>query len=121
MALVLESSESLSWIETSSELISFVLVEASTYGPPYKKDQKIVSGINSFIASHGRDIPVNLFEGSDHLVHATVRSGFSIFKCRNITSGYDEKSYFCMKKKLKLRFHFKYFDLCNNFFVLSLT
>ena len=73
MALVLESSESLSWIETSSELISFVLVEASTYGPPYKKDQKIVSGINSFIASHGRDIPVNLFEGSDHLVHATVR------------------------------------------------
>ena len=73
MALVLDSSETFDWIETSSELISFVIAEASTYGPAYKKDQKIVSGINSFIASKGKNIPVNLFEGSDHLIHATVR------------------------------------------------
>jgi hypothetical protein len=62
------------WLTTSAELISLVLVESATYGPPFKRDQKIVSGINRFIASQGADLPVNLFEGSDHLVHATVRA-----------------------------------------------
>ena len=58
----------------SAELISQAFVECSTYGPPYKRDQRVVSGINSFIAKKGADLPVNLLEGSDHLVHATVRS-----------------------------------------------
>ena len=51
-----------------------VLDETSVYGPNFRKDQKIVSGINSYIASKKLDLPVNLFEGSDHLIHATVRS-----------------------------------------------
>ena len=77
MALMVESEnfeEESTWITSSSDLLAFTLVEASLYGPTYKKDQKIVSGINSFIASFGEDMPVNLFEGSDHLVHATVRT-----------------------------------------------
>jgi len=35
------------WIQNSSELLAKVLVETSTYGPTYKRDQKIVSAINS--------------------------------------------------------------------------
>ncbi len=27
------------WIRSSSSLMAFILVEASVYGPPYKKDQ----------------------------------------------------------------------------------
>jgi hypothetical protein len=77
MVLKVESEnfdEKSTWITSSSDLLAFTLVEASLYGPTYKKDQKIVCGINSFIASFGEDLPVNLFEGSDHLVHATVRT-----------------------------------------------
>ena len=72
--LVADCEDQQPWMLASAELISQAFVECSTYGPPYKRDQRVVSGINSFIAKKGADLPVNLLEGSDHLVHATVRS-----------------------------------------------
>jgi hypothetical protein len=40
MATMIDSETSdLAWIKSSSSLTAFILVEASVYGPPYKKDQ----------------------------------------------------------------------------------
>ena len=55
------------------ELLGPVLARALTYGPVYRKDQRLVTETNEAVFGLGENCEANFVEGSDHLMDSAVR------------------------------------------------
>ena len=73
MVEVLEFTQTVSPHSGLGELLVPVLGRALTYGPVYRKDQKLVTETNEAVFALGETCEANFVEGSDHLMDAAVR------------------------------------------------
>ncbi len=81
MGDMIDSEKSnMAWIRSSSSLMAFILVEASVYGPPYKKDQVTFCHIcyTVIIGYNEQDRP-NLFDLTGVCHNVDLRSEMLIW------------------------------------------
>jgi len=59
--------------ESTCELVMSLLVRCATFGPTFRRDQKVVTETNRMISDEGPKLAVNRLEGSDHQLCQRVR------------------------------------------------